>query len=495
MTQEELGIQILQNCRNELYCLFPALDGAFASLSYSPGKQTDTIVTDGDSIFFPPSFLCRYYGRNPAAVRRGYLHMLLHCLFGHPFRERDGLWDLACDLAVEKVIEREQVPRLELRSSIRDDCLSKIRDSDISAGKIHGMLSSGCFPYPIGEMAAAFRFDDHRIWTKACNADKWERIFAYTRQNQGNRNPGTKGGSASERITPAQKNRLACRDYLHQFMQTREETDLDTARGWEDLSQILKSYEALDAAITADLVQQYLQKPEIARDFAAYYQLYRKYGTDYGIPDVLNGEMDSRKVEMAKGGSFEERFTVVHLVLDYLSNDFACYGAMDANVTLLHEVVKIYKDVGGSLERFIQNRKHSVTVKRKAQLLSAEESAREEWVLRKLESYDLTLREKHLLDFDAGFDVIRRLFQREVDERRELVGQIGKHLDQACRFLELAFEDGQEMVLFVSSLTQNSQAMDFISRHGSEGYLQHCHLLLYRLREKQLQQACQQMDH
>lgn len=227
MTQEELGIQILQNCRNELYCLFPALDGAFASLSYSPGKQTDTIVTDGDSIFFSPSFLCRCYGRNPAAVRRGYLHMLLHCLFGHPFHERDGLWDLACDLAVEKVIEREQIPRLELRSSIRDDCLSKIRDSDISAGKIHGMLSSGCFPYPIGEMAAAFRFDDHRIWTKACNADKWERIFAYTRQNQGNRNPGTKGGSASERITPAQKNRLACRDYLHQFMQTREETDLD----------------------------------------------------------------------------------------------------------------------------------------------------------------------------------------------------------------------------------------------------------------------------
>lgn len=282
---------------------------------------------------------------------------------------------------------------------------------------------------------------------------------------------------------------------FYQVEAATERTFFVTARGWEDLSQILKSYEALDAAITADLVQQYLQKPEIARDFAAYYQLFRKYGTDYGIPDVLNGEMDSRKVEMAKGGSFEERFTVVHLVLDYLSNDFACYGAMDANVTLLHEVVKIYKDVGGSLERFIQNRKHSVTVKRKAQLLSAEESAREEWVLRKLESYDLTLREKHLLDFDAGFDMIRRLFQREVDERRELVGQIGKHLDQACRFLELAFEDGQEMVLFVSSLTQNSQAMDFISRHGSEGYLRHCHLLLYRLREKQLQQACQQMDH
>ena len=53
-----------------------------------------------------------------------------------------------------------------------------------------------------------------------------------------------------------------------------------TARGWEDLSEILKSYEAFQIPITEALVSQYLQKEETARDFTAYYQLYRKYGTD-----------------------------------------------------------------------------------------------------------------------------------------------------------------------------------------------------------------------
>ena len=59
-------------------------------------------------------------------------------------------------------------------------------------------------------------------------------------------------------------------------------SDLDgkrfvTARGWEDLSQVMKVYEQLGFAIDYDFVVQYLQDEEIARDFAAYYELYNKY--------------------------------------------------------------------------------------------------------------------------------------------------------------------------------------------------------------------------
>ncbi len=49
-------------------------------------------------------------------------------------------------------------------------------------------------------------------------------------------------------------------------------SDLDgkrfvTARGWEDLSQVMKVYEQLGFAIDYDFVVQYLQDEEIARDF------------------------------------------------------------------------------------------------------------------------------------------------------------------------------------------------------------------------------------
>ena len=54
-----------------------------------------------------------------------------------------------------------------------------------------------------------------------------------------------------------------------------------TARGWEDLSRLLQSYEKLGIGISEELVEEFLQKEETARDFAGFYQLYTKYGEDY----------------------------------------------------------------------------------------------------------------------------------------------------------------------------------------------------------------------
>ena len=83
--QEELGIHILENTRNELYYHFPYLDGAFACISGKASDQTRTIGTNGEDFLFSPEYLLELYVKNPEAVRRGYLHMLLHCLYLHIF--------------------------------------------------------------------------------------------------------------------------------------------------------------------------------------------------------------------------------------------------------------------------------------------------------------------------------------------------------------------------------------------------------------------------
>ena len=91
-----------------------------------------------------------------------------------------------------------------------------------------------------------------------------------------------------------------------------------TARGWEDLSRLLQSYEKLGIEISAELVGEFLQKEETARDFAGFYQLYMKYGEDYQIPEILDGRLSPEKLKekqkMAGGGAFEERFAVVNLI-------------------------------------------------------------------------------------------------------------------------------------------------------------------------------------
>ena len=85
-TEQELtGKKILQNCRNQLYLDFPYLDGAFTSLEYKADSSIDTIGTDGELIYFNPVFLMKKYLEDPAAVRRGYLHMLLRSQCGYEY--------------------------------------------------------------------------------------------------------------------------------------------------------------------------------------------------------------------------------------------------------------------------------------------------------------------------------------------------------------------------------------------------------------------------
>ena len=111
----QLCQQILQNCRNELYSYFPYLDGAFASVSYEADPQVYAMGTDGNFFYYNVSFLMKQYVQNASSVRRGYLHMLLHCLYLHLFLEKDldrQKWNLACDIAVEQIIEKEHLSAL-----------------------------------------------------------------------------------------------------------------------------------------------------------------------------------------------------------------------------------------------------------------------------------------------------------------------------------------------------------------------------------------------
>lgn len=63
-----------------------------------------------------------------------------------------------------------------------------------------------------------------------------------------------------------------------------------TARGWEDLSRVITVYEDMHFPITKELVSEYLEDPEIARDFATYYELYQKYRKDYHVSEILTGQ-------------------------------------------------------------------------------------------------------------------------------------------------------------------------------------------------------------
>lgn len=276
-----------------------------------------------------------------------------------------------------------------------------------------------------------------------------------------------------------------------------------TARGWEDLSEILKSYERFQFPVTEKLVVQYLQKEEIARDFAAYYQLYCKYGTDYAVTEIAAGTLSKaeyeRRRDMAQVAGFEERFTVVGLLLAYLDQSFRTYTHIDGRISTLYEALKLFKcflenqqDIQ-ALTAFTEIERRELETEKTAEKITVDQASEQEWALERLESYSFSLKENHILEKTEGMACVREWFHQDLEERQDIITKISAELEHTFRFVQDSFGEEQEMVLFVTGLSKNEKAMEFISSHGCDTYFKYSEILLYREKEDELRSACLEM--
>ncbi len=236
--KDELGLEILQNCRTELYYYFPHLDGAFSSISYRYDKEERSIRTDGKSFLYSGDFLVREYIRESKWVVRGYLHMLLHCLYLHPWTDSPEdlfLWNIACDIAVESVIEKEEIEDLKVSVSLlRKRILKSVQQQSLSATQIYQKLLEKEYPGTIEELQEAFSFDDHTSWQDADEREnremkaKWNRISLFSGDRKGkSATYGVHAGDDSEVLDDFMKSRYDYRRFLKQFSVIREEVELD----------------------------------------------------------------------------------------------------------------------------------------------------------------------------------------------------------------------------------------------------------------------------
>lgn len=218
-----LCAEIIAACRSELCDLFPHLDGAFGSLTWKETERRGFRV-DGDTVWYCPDDLLCLYARSPNALRRGYLHMLLHCLFLHLYAGyTDGLWNLACDIAVENLIENQKMPRLSDGKNRK--FLSRLDENTQSAEQIYEYLKESGSPPPL----EAFAFDDHG-WelSDQGSREKWERhLLAACGQKTGQGRRGHTPGAGEEFPAEEPDGEFDYRAYLSRFTFLREEVQLD----------------------------------------------------------------------------------------------------------------------------------------------------------------------------------------------------------------------------------------------------------------------------
>ena len=274
------------------------------------------------------------------------------------------------------------------------------------------------------------------------------------------------------------------RDYFYRMETTVDGKVFATARGWEDLSQLLKTYEKLGKKADREVVHQYIQHWKIAKDFANYLELYHKYKKDYGLEKIIEGVYTRDTLERLRYAAFDERFSVVNMLIGRLGSCFKEYFLKDRLVTMIYEYLKLYKSNLQMDLVVCEAREQYEKLRKEEQMTKQDEYVRKQ-VLDKLESYEQLAKEEHL-EGESAFERIKEVFGNEVAGREELTEHTLAALEHAFDFMEDAFGDSQEMVSFVTELNTNYYSIQFLKENDCDKYYQYNKKLLFDKQQEEI---------
>ncbi len=260
---QEICTRILVSSRNELYLHMRFFDVALSSFAYEMDAGIQSLGTDGVGLYYHPGWLGGLFRQGRREVNRAYLHLMLHCIFGHLWKQErirkkractrlgvsfqeeenlgDILWDTACDLAVESMID-----------GLAFHCVKKPMSRDRrflyeELKKQRKVLNAECVfeelvnMKPDREQALMWRqefwVDDHRLWSRRNQRpqkenpkenwedirDKMETELQTFGQDMAENSPGL-----LEQIKAESRENCDYREFLRKFSVLREEQQLDT---------------------------------------------------------------------------------------------------------------------------------------------------------------------------------------------------------------------------------------------------------------------------
>ncbi len=288
---------------------------------------------------------------------------------------------------------------------------------------------------------------------------------------------------------------------IHKENFYRMETTVDgrqfvTARGWQDLSEIIAVYEELGLSVDREVIAQYIRHPAIAKDFANYLELYYKYRTDYQVDEILQGTIRPGTLNKLKFAPFDERLKVVGLLLARLSENFRRAYELDGYTEKLFNYLKMIRDrletegeaqsdqtpsqiVRQLAEDGQEEMERRIRAGQNERLLRSRLGS----VLETLERYAVLLAD-HSGEKQAAFDVLREAFLEERGKLEEAVAEASRQLEYAFDFMEAAFGESQEMVVFITELSVNRYSVWFLGENDCDRYYMYNKSLLFADQEE-----------
>jgi len=299
-----------------------------------------------------------------------------------------------------------------------------------------------------------------------------------------------RGWAVNNDVHPAVLSYLDIRkDEFYRIESTVDGKSFVTPRGWVDLSDMIRLYEQHSIEVDDMLTRQYLQNAKIARQFASYYDLWKKYRSDYAVQDILAGKASDAILERAKAAKFDERISLVGLLMDGQINNLrpvmqkrsVLERAMKELQNIRKQSVARRTGVPKLLEQSIKTAESKLGKDRAGGMLSKqEEQIVYELIAFLQKEYEAVENET---DNNAAFAHLKADFDAQTKALKKSSTAISKQLDNLFKFMDDAFGEGQEMLILVTELTASTEAARFISQYGCAAYFKHNKDLLFYERQ------------
>lgn len=181
--EDALGRDVLEEARVQLMLKFRFLDLALWKMELEPVRVgfAYPLATDGQRVLYEPDRVIARFQEAGDEVIRDHLHLVMHCIFRHPFdkgHQNREAWNLACDVVVENAVmdicgqrfaseddaERKQViSELKMHAgTLTPQKLYKLIEGVVNAPD--GTRHLGFSRSSLNTWHALFERDDHTAW-------------------------------------------------------------------------------------------------------------------------------------------------------------------------------------------------------------------------------------------------------------------------------------------------------------------------------------------
>ncbi len=225
-----------------------------------------------------------------------------------------------------------------------------------------------------------------------------------------------------------------------------------TARGWEDLSRLMYSFEKNNIEIDAEFISQYIQIPSVAGDFSSFYKVFKKLTEMCPINDIFSADYKDEHITAFKNLQTTEKLGFINLLTNKLNENLKENVLVNKSIKEFAEILKQENIFNLSFEDALKSIENIKRVNSKTTKL----------FLSEFKSFITP-------ESDIKKDV-KEFLSQKLSDLKENISKSQTALGNTSVFLFNTTGDSPEIKIFISNITRNEFSAEFLIGFGCEEF-------------------------